>query len=161
MFQRINAAILICLLTACTPLPDAQPQSRTTNTTSAEFTDCASDCDAEKIAFLDEYLVLHSPVQATEFHIIYHDNASGRVPGPSDWSITAVMKVDPADIPLWTAERTPLEMASVDLARWSDLLVDDETWAVTSSPTAWQQGNVTLVVYEEEGVILFWSSSMG
>src|SRR6478735_2242953 len=48
------------------------------------------------------YLKLRTPVSDAAFHIVYHDN-SGGLPGPSDWSIAAVVKVTPADGPVWLA----------------------------------------------------------
>src|SRR5262245_18839405 len=117
-------ACVVCLACCAVLLPTALAgcgsgggvsASLTTDTRSAQLA-----TDAEKIAFLRRYVKLSSAVEATEFHIVYHDNAGGRVPGPSDWDIRVALKVAPADVPAWTGGLQERAAAGVDLS-----------WAIT------------------------------
>lgn len=156
MKYLLTLFLSIGMISACVPLVEQSP-NRTTNTRSTEFSTAE-----EKIAFLGQYLKLHSGIQETEFHIIYKDNSTGRVPGPSDWIILAVIKSDPEVLPAWTAERTPIDPTTVDLAQWQEVLPKTEKWYIQSEPIAYQSGVGTLlVVYEAEGILLFRSSTMG
>ncbi len=128
---------------------------RSANTASSQFAS-----DAEKVAFLQRYLKPRSPIEATEFHIVFHDNSGGLVPGPSDWTILAAIKIDPADIPRWTANRQPADAATMDPTRWKGILPSDGRWALQSSPRAYRSGaDTVLLVYEREGIILFRSAT--
>jgi hypothetical protein len=91
--------LLLVALAACgtSGTKDVTSASLTTDTRSAQLA-----TDAEKIAFLHRYITLYSAVEATEFHIVYHDNAGGAVPGPSDWDMRVAVKVAPADVSTWT-----------------------------------------------------------
>lgn len=122
--------------------------NKSTDTLSAEF-----DSDTEKIAFLDQYLVLHSAVEAAEFHIVYHDNSTGFVPGPSDWNIQAVLKVAPADVSRWTDGRQLVATDSVDLAWGYALLPDEARWQVQSQPMIYTSLGAIIVVFAPEGIL--------
>ena len=126
-------------------LPHPSP-SLTTDTLSSTLSD-----DAAKVAFLGRYLKLASPVEAAEFHVIYHDNSGGMVPGPSEWDIQAVMKVAPADLPAWTSGMTPTEAA--DLSWGRSLLGPEPRWAVHSALRVYQRGRTIVAVFEPEGIV--------
>jgi hypothetical protein len=125
--------------------------SLTTDTRSTQFA-----TDAEKIAFVHRYITLYSAVEATEFHIIYHDNAGGAVPGPSDWDMRVALKVAPADILAWTSGLQETEGAGADLSWGIDLLPDTSRWARTSPPRVYERasGGVIVAAFASEGVIL-------
>jgi hypothetical protein len=125
--------------------------SLTTDTHSAQFA-----TDAEKIAFLRRYITLDSAVEATEFHIVYHDNAGGAVPGPSDWDMRVALKVAPADTPAWTHGLQETNSADVDLSWGIDLLPDTSCWARASQPQIFQRvgGGVIVAAFTSEGIIL-------
>ena len=146
-------AMLLVALVAC-GIPRAGGKtsaSLTTDTRSAQFA-----TDAEKIAFLQRYLTLYSAVEATEFHIVYHDNAGGAVPGPSDWDMRVALKVAPADIPAWTNGLQEIEGAAADLSWGTDLLPGTARWARTSQPRVYQRasGGVIVAAFASEGIIL-------
>lgn len=48
------------------------------------------------MAFIRRYLELRAAVTDADFHVVFHDNSHG-IPGPSDWSIVAVLRVKPGD----------------------------------------------------------------
>ena len=125
--------------------------SLTTDTHSAQFA-----TDAEKIAFLDRYITLYSAVEATEFHIVYHDNAAGAVPGPSDWDMRVALKVAPADVSAWTNGLQEINSAGVDLSWGTDLIPDTSSWTLASQPRVFERagGGVLVAAFAAEGVIL-------
>ncbi len=118
LLQTLVLASLCLLVTACQPLSTVPAaKSRTTDTYSRDFSSSAA-----KIAFLQEYLSTPSDILATEFHIVFHDNSGGLVPGPSGWDIQAVIKVAPLDLSRWQVGLTPLPAEGVDLA-WAYALL--------------------------------------
>jgi hypothetical protein len=125
--------------------------SLTTDTHSAQFA-----TDAEKITFLRRYTKLYSAVETTEFHLIYHDNAGGAVPGPSDWDMPVALKVAPADVSAWTDGLQEIDGAGVDLSWGTDLLPDASRWARTSPPRVYERAGEGVIVatFASEGVIL-------
>jgi hypothetical protein len=122
--------------------------SMTTNTRSASL-----PSDQAKVYFLKRYLVLPSEVQATEFHIVFHDNRKGLVPGPSDFDIQVAVKVPPDKVPAWTAEM-PKAAAPFDISWAKDFLPTDDRWATHSPPNYYERAGVYVVTYEPEGIVL-------
>jgi hypothetical protein len=128
----------------------AQDQSSlTTDTKSSQFA-----TNEEKIAFLERYLNLPTKVEAAEYHIVYQDNSTGRVPGPSGWDMRVVVKVAPEDIPLWLESSTETT-EPFDLT-WAYDLVKE--WQLKSVPKFFV-GNKRAAVFETEGVLVVWLST--
>jgi len=124
-------------------------ESRTTDTKSTQL-----NTSAERVAFLSRYFKLRTPVNDAAFHIVFHDN-SGGLPGPSDWSIAAVVKVTPADGPTWLAEARPLaasETMGMPLPATAGLIPGE--WRV-SSPGERYARDGALLVWHSEGVLEF------
>lgn len=121
--------------------------SKTTDTRSSTFA-----THAEKTAFLERYLTLHSPVEATEFHVIFHDNSGGFIAGPSDWDIQAVMRVAPDDIASWTDGMQRVEASVVDLA-WANALLQQSGWLSSSPPLVYERSGSLVAVFEADGII--------
>jgi len=147
------ALLLLVALAAC-GIPSAggtTSVSLTTDTHSAKFA-----TDAEKIAFLRRYITLYSAVEATEFHIVYHDNAGGAVPGPSEWDMRIALKIAPADIPAWTSGLQEIEGAGADFSWGTGLLPDTSRWARTSQPRVYERasGGVVVATFAADGIIL-------
>ena len=139
--------VLVLGLTACGG-SGKRIASKTTDTQSRTFT-----TDADKIAFLEQYLLLASPIQATEFHIIYHDNESGLIPGPSDWDMQAVMLVEPADLARWVEGMQSVSVQEVDLA-WANVLVpQDQRWRIISQPAVYEKSGALVAIFEQEGIV--------
>ena len=131
--------------------------SLTTDTRSAQLAS-----DADKLAFLRRYLSLASAVAATEFHIVYHDNTGGPVPGPSEWDMHVALKLASADIPAWTRGLQEVGGEGIDLSWGSELLPNTPRWARTSPPRVFQRagGGVVVAAFVPEGIILthLWTS---
>ncbi len=145
-------SFLLCLLSSIFLFNASLAQetaSLTTDTLSSQFA-----TDEEKIAFLERYLNLPTKVEAAEYHIVYHDNSTGRVPGPSDWDMRVVIKVAPEDIDTWLESLTettePFDLAWVyDFAK---------NWQLTSSPKFFV-GDKDVALFEVEGVVVVWLST--
>jgi hypothetical protein len=134
-------AIVSLGLGACVDRP-----SLTTNTYSSQL-----DSQQKKIEFLGKYFKLLSPIEATEFHIVYHDNDFA----PSDSDIEAALKVSPSNLKLWT-EGMQLQQQPIDLA-WGYALIakDKQRWNIKSKPKVYRRsrGDGFVVVFEPEGII--------
>jgi hypothetical protein len=140
----VGVAVGLTLLNAFRP----GSASMTTNTRSASL-----PTDQAKIAFLKRYLVLPSEVEATEFHIVFHDNRKGLVPGPSDFDIQVVVKVHPDKVPAWTAE-LPKAAAPFDISWAQDVVPSADRWATRSAPNFYEREGVQVVTYGPEGIVL-------
>jgi hypothetical protein len=134
-------SIVSLSLSGCVDRP-----SLTTNSYSSQL-----DSDRQKIEFLGKYFKLLSPIEATEFHIVYHDNDFA----PSDSDIEAVIKVSPSNLKFWT-EGMQLQQQSIDLA-WGYALIakDKQRWKIESKPKIYRRssGDGFVVVFESEGII--------
>ena len=81
------------LMTGCDNSVD---KGKTTNTLSSEFSTLE-----EKMLFLQRYFNPKRTYQKLDIAIVYHDNSTGGIPGPSDWDIRLVAIVPPIEIDLW------------------------------------------------------------
>jgi hypothetical protein len=155
----MGGVFLLVALAACgTQGPTGRVSaSLTTDTRSDQFA-----TDADKITFLRRYVTFSSAVEATEFHIVYHDNAGGPVPGPSEWNIHVALKIAPADIPAWTSGLQEMDGGGIDLSWGSALLPNTPRWARTSLPKIYGRagGGVLVAAFVPEGIILkhIWST---
>jgi hypothetical protein len=124
----------------------ADRSSLTTNTYSSQL-----DSQQKKIQFLGKYFKLLSPIEATEFHIVYHDNDFA----PSDSDIESAIKVSPSNLKLWT-EGMEIQQQPIDLA-WGYALIakDKQRWNIKSKPKIYRRssGDGFVVVFEPEGII--------
>jgi hypothetical protein len=117
-------------------------------------TDSASIPTAsERVAFIRRYVKTRGPVTDADFHVVFHDNSHG-IPGPSDWSIGAVLRVDPRDRDAWLVDAAPTTAAEDARSRRS--IPPD--WGVTSQGETYRRGSTT-VVWHPEGIIEISSST--
>jgi hypothetical protein len=147
MIFRIKNRLIT--LIASLALVSCSESSLTTDTYSSKF-----NSDQQKIEFLSKYLKLPAPIEATEFHIVYHDN-SAIPPGPSDWRIQAAIKISQSNLKLWTAEMT-LRSQPINLD-WGYVLLPkhEQRWQLKSKPKIYQRNNenVYIAVFAPEGII--------
>lgn len=133
-----------------------QEANKTTDTWSSEF--ASRD---EKLAFLAEYLIMPSEVLDAEYHIVYYDNSTGLIPGPSDWDVRAALKVKPEDIPLWTDGLVAVSPEEIDLEWWVGLSSANILWDGDDAEYYKRENDFSyLVVFPNTGVILKAVSTM-
>jgi hypothetical protein len=107
--------------------------------------------DTDKIQFLKRYLTLSTVVEAAEFHVVYHDNSRGVIPGPSDWDIQAVLKVAPQDLSAWT-HNVKETSTKQDLA-WGYSLAQQRGWKLLSAPKVYTAAGKIVALFEKERII--------
>ncbi len=120
----------------------------TTNTRSTQFS-----TDGEKLAFLKKYLTMYSDGEAAEYQIVYHDNSSGGVPGPSDWDMRVALKMAPEHLALWTADMQPIAPELVDLAWGYQLLPHEPRWKIQAKPLVYMRSNVIVAIFPQQGIL--------
>jgi hypothetical protein len=68
-----------------------------TNTSSSAFATLP-----EKVAFLERYVTFRRHFVELEYGVFYRNLGGGMVPGPSEWDITIIARVPPAELDSWT-----------------------------------------------------------
>ncbi len=127
-----------------------ESENRTTDTRSTKFSQ-----EGEKIAFLKRYVKLFSPVSAAEYHIVYHDNSGGLLPGPSEWDIKIALVIAPSDVPKWIAGFREAGKDECDLSWVREIPLEGHPWIRGGRPRCYlRPGTETeLVVYGKEGIL--------
>ena len=96
------------MLTSC-----GTDELATTRTSSGNFKTLS-----EKKKFLEKYVTFTRTYKKLEFNIIYQNNSSGLVPGPSDFNISIYANVPKNEINFWinglTISSTPKELSWVN-----------------------------------------------
>lgn len=148
----VMALVFVLLVSAgcIAPIAQSPAANRTTDTASSTFA-----TDAEKVAFLEQYVRFHSDVDKAEFRVIFHDNSTGRVPGPSDWDIRAVMHV--ADTASWIKDK--VQRGPFDLT-WAEPLYRDDL-RPHGEPQFYGNGETRLAIFEAEQIVVFYSTTTG
>lgn len=141
------AVILAGVLVMAWLLSSHDQASRTTDTRSETLPTAAA-----RVEFLARYVKLRAPVSDASFHVVWHDNSGGGVPGPSDWSIVAALRVSPADAKLWLADARRATAA----APVRSLI--PASWNVTSAGDPYVREG-TLLRWHREGVLEVVASS--
>lgn len=149
--------LLILLFSACSIVGKDDSENKTTNTWSTSF-----DNQLDKVDFLKQYLICPSEVFDTEYHIEYHDNSRGLIPGPSDWDIIVAVKVNTNDIPLWVDDMAEISHEQINTKWWDDLQLENENWDLSSQPVCYKRANSSsyIAVYDKAGIILKYVSTM-
>jgi hypothetical protein len=102
---------------------------------------------AARVEFIGRYLNLRAPVTDAVFHVVYHDNGGGLVPGPSDADIVAALRVMPGDRAKWLVDATP--------ASPSDATKPFSGYQRVSLPVSWGAGGAG-ELYVRQGTWLVW-----
>ena len=67
---------------------------------------------AQRVEFLERYVTFRRGYTDLGFHIVYHNNGGGMMPGPSDWDVRLVAAVPPAELNAWVPpDRTATPVA--------------------------------------------------
>lgn len=152
MMKKISgmvfAFMVLMLLGSC-----SEQESRTTDTLSSAFS-----TKSEKMEFLEQYYTAATEILDTEYHIIYQDNDTGLVPGPSDWSFKVAFKIEKSQVDEWITEEMEKSSADqVDITWWDELLIGDIDWkSIPEKPECYRipDADIYLVVYREAGIVL-------
>ncbi len=111
----------------------------------------------ERVAFLGRYLRLRSAVLDAAFVVDYHDN-SGIVPGPSDWTIVAGLRLPHGALASWLEDtRSCADAPPVDTGNLDAIL--PAAWKVASPARCLHRGSSTLLVHDPEDVLVFFSAT--
>ncbi|MFT6503604.1 MAG: hypothetical protein ACJASQ_003742 [Crocinitomicaceae bacterium] len=126
-------------LIALTVLSCTSKEDLSTDTYSSSFS-----TKPDKINFLEKYYTPITPYKDIEYHIVYHDNASGRgVPGPSDLYMKLALKIHRSNINKWIANH--LESKPVELSKWSEILPKTKYWSMEGEKKYYDDGTVWIV----------------
>jgi hypothetical protein len=110
----------------------------------------------ERLEFLSRYLDFQTPMLDASYHIVYHDNSSGFLPGPSDWNIQVVLQVDKGDVEKWKLSLPRDETADLS---WGYVLAAEAGWTLSSTPSVFAAGG-ELVALFDEGFVFRRSSTL-
>jgi len=110
----------------------------------------------EKLQQLKTYLTKDSGLLDAEYHIVFHDNSTGFVPGPSDHHITLALKIESDSLDAWINNNLDSTSQSISLEFWTDLNLEPNKWELNSKPEVFISKNKKLLkmVYRNEAIIL-------
>ncbi len=128
-------------------------KDKTTHTFSRAFSSTE-----EKLEFFKSYVSPHSEIKDLDFLIHYKDNSGGSIPGPSDWDIIAIIKIDNDKIPLWIEDMEQLENPpSIQLLEKLELPAG--RWEISSKPVCYaSKGKIVFIHKPEKSIILYYST---
>ena len=151
MIQTIKQTIFFAILFV---FIGCDEPSLTTNTNSRDIP------SGEKLNFLEKYIGQNKGILDAEYKIWYQDNSSGMVPGPSDFTIIAALKVEKDSLHLWN-DKSPKSNNKIDISIWKNLGLDS-TWQLLFLPECYhnKSGSKIKVIYPYEGIVLIRNSSM-
>jgi hypothetical protein len=148
--MRVLTALAVSLVVSMAPVACREAPSLTTSTRSETLPTAE-----ERVAFLGRYLRLRSAVRDAAFAIDYHDNSTGLLPGPSDWSVWAALLLPQGAMSSWLGETRPCEQdPKPDLDK-----IVPATWKVSSPARCLHRDGSTLLVHDPEGVLIFFAST--
>jgi len=129
---------------------DRNTEPPTTKTKSSSFS-----IKEQKLAFLTKYVKEYSDVYNAEYSIEYQNNNYGFVPGPSEWDIRVVLKVQPEKVSDWVEGFQEVSEEMVHFDWWGELDINEHEWNRNSKPRFYKRKNqdVYIIVYEVEGII--------
>lgn len=108
-----------------------------------------------RVSFLGRYLRLRSSVRDAAFIIDYHDNSAGLLPGPSDWSVLAALRLPPGAMASWLESAQPCEQPADPAFN----KIVPTTWEVSSKPRCLMRDRSTLIVHAPEAVLVFFAEA--
>jgi hypothetical protein len=124
----------------------------TTNTYSSMFA-----TKEERITFLKNYVKLETDVEDAVYHLTFHDNSAGLIPGPSDWAIQVILKTTPHHVVAWTKNLEPSNTLP-DLA-WSRELMEQAGWTLESPVSIYNADDKTVLIYQDRTLVFLNSTT--
>ena len=137
----MRLAWVLLLLTAC------KDNGRSTDTRSSTLENARL-----RVKFLDEYAMGPTTPLDAEFHLVYHDNSGGIIPGSDDYDIRAVVKVPPDAVSKWA---DGCQGARIEARpQWAkDLVGDRKEWQATAAPDTLRCGREERIIFVHDGII--------
>lgn len=132
-------AALSCL--AC------EEKSRSTDTRSSALATAK-----ERAAFLCAYALCASPVKDAAFHVVFHDNSRGFVPGPDDAEIRAVLSVEKDDLEKWTRGCSPARVEG--RPPWFAEITKGTSLELTTAPDGYRCGSELRAIHVKDGIVV-------
>lgn len=151
MSVRSYAPLLLVFLALSANAQRLNPPDLSTDTRSEAFATAE-----ERLAFLKRYLNFQSVPRDAQYHIVYFDNSQGRIPGPSDWDIRVVLRLEPGDVSLWLADLTEVK-ASGDFG-WALKLGPDLEEEVLAEAHYFRGPGKRAALLEEDTLALWYST---
>jgi hypothetical protein len=91
---KFLVALLVAFaLVGCSSNPSGPASVAETSAARAELTD--------RVRFIERYVTFRRNYEELDYDVIYANNSSGMVPGPSDWDIRLIAVVPKAEIVDW------------------------------------------------------------
>jgi hypothetical protein len=98
---------------------------------------------ADKITFMEKYYTPNFDYVDVEYHIIYHDNGTGRgVSGPSDWYMQFAFKVGSAVLATISQQE---ESKLFEIDNRIDFIPKNVKWNIDDAKTYYKSGDVIIV----------------
>ena len=142
MRWSLGVTLTLLLSLSCT-----RSGTRTTDTRSSQI-----QSKELKLAFLRDYLSGPTAPLDAEFHLVFHDNSQGMIPGSDDMDLQAVIKVKPDDVSKWAAGCTRYRLEA--WPPWAEPpLRGKKGFEVSSPPDTFKCGAEERVIHVHEGVI--------
>jgi hypothetical protein len=131
---------LLLALAAC------KGKGRSTDTYSSSIPD-----EKTKVKFLDDYAMGPTTPEKTEFHVVYHDNSGGLIPGSDDYVISAAVKVPKDDVSKWAGGCSAGLVQDLD---WVADLKLSTDWKPAEKPDTYHcMGGEERLIFVKDGVI--------
>jgi hypothetical protein len=115
---------------------------------------------AERIQKLGQQIKSFSKIKDAEFELFnvngFSNARSPTIPGASSWNYTFVVKIEPSDLPKWRNGFRSFTPDGYDDI-WTKEIISarNENWITSSTPKYYKRvnSNVTMIIYEEEGLV--------
>ena len=117
-------------------------------------TDTRSDAlpdEKSRVKFLDDYAMGPTAPEEARFHVVYHDNSGGLVPGGDDYQIAAAVKVPRDAVSKWADGCTPAPAQDLDWV--ADLKLGSE-WRGSAKPDTYRcMAGEERLIFVKDGII--------
>lgn len=138
----MRAALMTALLCA-----GCEEKSRSTDTRSSSLATAK-----ERASFLCAYALCASPVKDAAFHVVFHDNSRGFVPGPDDAKIEAVLSIDKDDLEKWTRGCSPARVEG--RPPWFAEITKGTSFSITTAPDGYRCGAELRAIHVKDGLVV-------
>jgi len=135
----LKSIIILLLIVSC------QEESLTTRTHSSSF-----KSNNEKIDFLNKYIHIKSTYSKLEYDIVYYDNSTGMVAGPSDWDIKLKATIDKSDIKNWIKGCTKIDNPKLDWSTINVQTTDYQWYSNTGLITIGVNTDLNEIIYQHK-----------